>query len=263
MIKYINVPATEHAFGTFRGASPFDHLVVDDFFLPEVAQALAAEFPASDSDRFNGHYENAIEIKNTCNIWDRFPARTYQVMQHLNSPEFLDFLRQHTGTAPLYADPGLHGGGWHTHPPGGKLNVHLDYSLHPKLGLQRKFNLLVYLNPEYQSGWGGELGLWNSDEHGRPSTLARTVEPAFNRAVFFDTTQCSWHGLEVPNKFPTGQDRKSLALYYLTDPPADVDTRGRALFVPSQDQQHDPAVLELIQRRSQVQGSDPTKWSRS
>jgi hypothetical protein len=34
---------------------------------------------------------------------------------------------------PLVADLGLHGGGLHSHARGGKLNVHLDYDIHPKL----------------------------------------------------------------------------------------------------------------------------------
>lgn len=261
---FVNPERIAAAFNSFRAAWPFDHVVIDDFFEPETAAALSAEFPASDSEVFNGRYENAIEIKRTCNIWDRFGPVTYTVLHYLNSPEFVSMLARATGNDRLYADPGLHGGGLHTHPPGGMLNVHLDYSLHPKLKLQRKFNLLVYLNPEYQSGWGGELGLWTANATGTgPETLARTIEPVFNRAVFFDTTQNSWHGLEQPNRFPAGQDRKSLALYYLTDPPAQVDQRSRALFAPSQQQQHDPEVLALIQRRSQTQGTDPTKWSRT
>lgn len=260
-MKIINQHAVDSALAHWPQNEPYDHVIIDNFFLPEIAQALAAEFPDSASATFNGNYNNVLEIKRTCNAWDRFGPLTYRVVHYLNSPEWVEFLSVQTRCSVLYADPGLHGGGLHTHPPGGKLNVHKDYSLHPKLGLQRKFNLLVYLNPEYTTGWGGELGLWTND-HDKPGKLAKTIEPVFNRAVIFDTTQDSWHGLEIPNRFPAGQDRKSLALYYLTDPPAGVDTRSRALFAPSADQQHDPEVLELIQRRSQTQGLDPEKWSR-
>lgn len=260
-MRIINKNEIISAFNNWPDAEPYDHVVIDNFFRPEIAQGLAEEFPNSDSDTFNGNYNNALEIKRTCNTWDRFGPLTYQVIHFLNSPAWVDFLSFQTNCSVLYADPGLHGGGLHIHPPGGKLNVHKDYSLHPKLGLQRKYNLLVYLNPDYTASWGGELGLWSND-HDRPGTLVKTIEPVFNRAVIFDTTQDSWHGLEIPNRFPAGQDRKSLALYYLTDPPADVDPRSRALFAPSADQQDDPEVLELIRRRSQVQGADPQKWSR-
>jgi hypothetical protein len=46
----------------------------------------------------------------------------------------------------LYPDPGLHGGGWHMHGAGGNLNPHLDYSIHPKSGLMRKLNIIIYLS---------------------------------------------------------------------------------------------------------------------
>ena len=122
--------------------------------------------------------------------------------------------------------------------------------------------MLVYLNPNWEPGWGGELGLWTNDNN-KPKDLDKMLEPKFNRGVIFDTTCNSWHGLEVPNMFPQGQDRKSIALYYLTDPPTNVSTRSRALFSPSKDQENNQDVLDLIERRSKVTGQDPTKWSRS
>ena len=47
----------------------------------------------------------------------------------------------------LYPDCGLHGGGWHTHGVGGKLNMHPDYAIHPKSGLERQLNLIIYAQP--------------------------------------------------------------------------------------------------------------------
>ena len=261
-MTYVNLDNIKNAFSTFHSAEPFPYCVIDNFFTDDIAHQLAQEFPNSDSDVFNGNYFNQIEIKKTCNIWDRFPSTTYIVLQYLNSQEFLNFLTPLTNNDKLYADQGLHGGGWHIHPPGGKLNVHLDYSIHPKLKLQRNYNLLVYLNPNWQPGWGGELGLWTSDIN-KPKDLDKVLEPKFNRGVIFDTTCNSWHGLEVPNMFPQGQDRKSIALYYLTDPPTNVSTLSRALFSPSKDQENNQDVLDLIERRSKVTGQDPTKWSRS
>ena len=258
----VNLDNVKNAFSTFHGAKPFPYCVIDNFFTDDIAQQLAQEFPNSDADVFNGNYFNQIEIKKTCNIWDRFPATTYNTLQYLNSIEFLEVLKPLVGVDQLYADQGLHGGGWHIHPPGGKLNVHLDYSIHPKMKKQRNYNLLVYLNPNWQPGWGGELGLWTS-ENNKPKELAKALEPKFNRGVIFDTTCNSWHGLEVPNNFPQGQDRKSIALYYLTEPPTDVDSRGRALFAPSKEQEHDQEVLDLIDRRSKVSAGDVTTWSRS
>jgi hypothetical protein len=41
-------------------------------------------------------------------------------------------------------------------------------------------------------------------------------------------------------------------VYYVTQPTAGANTRGKALFVPFKDQANDPAILELIEKRSQV-----------
>jgi hypothetical protein len=46
----------------------------------------------------------------------------------------------------LESDPHLHGGGLHFHPPGSRLEMHLDYSIHPISKKERRVNLIVYMN---------------------------------------------------------------------------------------------------------------------
>lgn len=260
---YVDNENLQKSFVNFKTSQPFNFTIIDNFFTEDIAKNLEKEFPNYDSDKFNGIYFNEIEIKKSCNIWDRFPPLTYRVLQYLNSTSFLKFLSELTECKDLIADYGLHGGGWHIHPPGGKLNVHLDYSVHPKLKLQRKFNLLIYLNSRYKPDWKGELGLWSHDHtNDRPAELIHKIEPLFNRAVFFDTTQNSWHGLEVPNNFPSNENRQSLALYYLVDNPDNNNLRSRALFHPTKEQESNLEILELIKRRSSTLGDDPEKWSR-
>ena len=82
--------------------------------------------------------------------------------------------------------------------------------------------------------------------------LGTQVDCLFNRAVLFDTTQSSWHGLPDAIRCPPGVIRKSLAVYYLTEPRPEAAQRGKALFSPHGEQSKDPAVLELIKKRSQV-----------
>jgi len=239
---------------SFQSAEPFNHVVIDNFFEPAVAKDLAREFPAFESNVW-WEYDNPIEIKKACNIWDKFPRVTYSVFTYLNSPEFVAKMATLVGD-PLTADPGLHGGGWHTHRPGGKLNTHLDYSIHPKLGLERRVNLIVYMQPNWKPEWGGSLGLWAPDESGMgPGELKQQIPCVFNRAVIFDTSQNSWHGLPEPVMSPDGICRNSIAVYYLCEPRPGAAERGRALFAPHGEQANDESVLELIQRRSQVNTS--------
>jgi hypothetical protein len=235
----------------FRAAAPFNHVVIDNFFEPGIADGLAREFPEFDSNIW-WEYQNSIEIKKACNLWDKFPRLTYSVFNYLNSPAFVARIGTLAGD-PLFPDPGLNGGGWHTHRPGGKLNTHLDYSIHPKLGLERRINLIVYMQPNWQPEWGGSLGLWAPDESGKaPGELVQEIPCLFNRAVIFDTSQNSWHGLPEPVRSPEGICRNSIATYYLCEPRAGASDRGRALFAPYGEQANDKSVMQLIEQRSQV-----------
>lgn len=235
----------------FLSATPFNHIIIDDFFLPEVAEQLANEFPSYDSSSWNAHYQNAIEDKKACNHWDKFPKLTYAAFHYLCGSEFENIVKQITNNSGLQADVGLHGGGWHAHTKNGKLNVHLDYSIHPKLKLERHYNLIVYITPDWQPKWGGGLELWSHDSDNNTAKECMVqVENRFNRAVLFDTTQNSWHGLPVNLSCPEGIMRQSLAVYYVTEPQTTVDPRGKALFVPYGEQKDDPEILDLIKKRS-------------
>jgi hypothetical protein len=245
----------------FAQARPFNHAVIDDFFPLDLARALEAEFPAYDSPVWH-EYDNPLEIKKTCNSWLSFPAVTYRTFSHLNSTPVLALFSRLLGIADLQADLGLNGGGWHAHAPGGRLNPHLDYSIHPKLGLQRKLNLIIYLTEGWRPEWGGGLGLWGHDPvTGGPGALVEKVAPLFNRAVLFDTTQNSWHGLPEEIRCPPGLLRKSLAVYYLVDPPPEAPPRGKALFAPTEAQRGDPGVADLIRKRASVSNA-ASVWRR-
>lgn len=236
----------------FKAGKPFNHIVIDNFWRPEIAQELVAEFPDYNSDVWTAHYHNPLEDKKACNHWDRFPKTTYQAFDYLNGDGFTNIVEHITDTWGIKNDVGLHGGGWHCHHKGGKLNIHLDYSIHPKLKLERHFNLIIYMTPNWNPKWGGGLEFWSSDENGKPIECSTTVENKFNRAVIFDTTQNSWHGLPEQLNCPEGINRQSLAIYYLTDPNSSADPRPRALYAPHKEQANDPEILEFIEKRSRL-----------
>ena len=136
------------------------------------------------------------------------------------------------------------------HSRGGKLNIHLDYNINPKLNLQRKLNLIVYLTEDWDTSWGGGLELWSHDEENNlPLNREVVVDNIFNRAILFDTTQNSWHGLPQPITCPEGVYRKSIAVYYMTDIPEDANPRSRALYAPTKEQENDLEVLDFIKER--------------
>jgi Rps23 Pro-64 3,4-dihydroxylase Tpa1-like proline 4-hydroxylase len=126
----------------------------------------------------------------------------------------------------------------------------LDYSIHPKLKLQRKLNLILYVTENWNLEWGGGLELWSHNtQTNRPDKKIVTIDNIFNRVVLFDTTQNSWHGFPEPITCPEGTYRKSIAVYYLTDPPEGTDQRARALYAPTKEQEANPKILKLIEDR--------------
>jgi hypothetical protein len=96
---------------------------------------------------------------------------------------------------------------------GGFLNIHADFTVHPRQRTwQRRVNLLLYLNETWQPEWGGDLELWSRDMQ----RCEEKIAPVGNRAVVFSTDPESYHGHPDPMRCPPGVARKSLALYYFT-----------------------------------------------
>mgnify|MGYP001290836288 FL=1 len=229
---------------------PFDHYVVDNFLPEETAELISNEFISYSNENWFV-YKNQIENKKTLQDWGKFPKHTYKLFNYFCSSKFVEYISKISGIDNLYVDQGLHGGGWHMHGTGGNLNIHKDYSIHPKLGLQRKLNLIIYISKDWNPDWGGALEFWSHDhDNNKPLRLEKSIECVYNRAVLFDTTQNSWHGLPNPLTCPNDKYRKSLAMYYLTDIDNGIEDRSRALFAPTKEQENDPDILQLIEERS-------------
>ena len=230
---------------------PFPHVIIDNFFKPDFALEISKEFPNYDSHVWTFEYNNPVEVKRLCNHWDRFPKHIYLAFTHFVSQRFTKILSDFFEVDSLIPDYGLHGGGLHAHKRGGKLNIHKDYSIHPKLNMMRNFNLIVYVTPNWNPEWNGGLEFWSHDEEtGKPKDLERKIENKFNRAVIFDTTQNSWHGLPDNLWCPDGVSRNSLAMYYVSTINERAENRKRALFVPSKDQIGNNEIELFCEERS-------------
>jgi hypothetical protein len=229
-MSLVNIDQLNTGFLNYKN-TPFDHCIIDNFLSD--ADIIESEFLPYDSPEWV-EYNNVVQHKKVNCDWFLFPKFTYQLMAYLNSPEFVDLLSERVGCK-LYSDPGLHAGGWHIHGNGGSLNPHLDYSIHPKLPLQRKLNLIIYLSKDIKEEHGGHFGLWEGTDS--PKSLVKEIAPLFNRAILFDVMDNSWHGLSRVCTMPNGIYRKSIAIYYLTDLTSKVNTRTRALFGLLDDQE--------------------------
>ncbi len=250
MFNFFNTSLEESKY-QWVNAKPYNHIVIDDFLPIDMANKIADEFPNADSD-FWYEYANPLEIKKTCSDWNKFTPSIYQVFMELFSNNTVEFLSYLTDKK-LIPDIGLNGGGLHCHKPGGKLNTHLDYNIHPKIHMQRKVNIIVYVARDWKPEYKGSLGLWeHNEETNQPGQLVQSIECKFNRAVIFDTTMNSWHGLPDPVLCPENMSRNSLAAYYLCEAPLVTEDRGKALFAPTEDQKGNEEILEIIKKRANV-----------
>ena len=228
--------------------TPYPHIIIDNFLEKEICEELEKCFPNHNED-FWLQYNNPVEKKLLYNkLDDTMPIKIKEVLLSLNNNWFLEKLYDLTTINNLISDPKLHGGGMHCTKRMGKLDVHIDYSLHPELKLERRINLILYLNSDWDSTYGGELELWNKDM----SKCIKKITPKFNRAIIFNTTDISYHGHPSPLMCPENKCRKSLAWYYLTEPQVDVTKRYRAKFVARPSDPKDDKIERFRKDRSQL-----------
>ena len=209
----------------FLAASPFPHAVFDGLLPAAMLDAVRAEFP--DPEAMSIHFENEYERKSAESTWERFGPAMRRAVAELNSGAFLTSLESLTGIEHLVADMQLYGGGMHQITTGGRLEVHADFTRH-RNGLDRRLNVIVYLNHDWDDAWGGELQLWSRDQR----QLVERVSPQFGRMVIFETAADTFHGHPEQLRTPPGVNRRSIAFYYYSngrpDPVPQRNTRWLA-----------------------------------
>jgi len=211
----------------YRSATPFPFIVIDDFLPIRAAETVFRSFPAGDSTAWTRLPTQDQRGKLVTTDEATIPAPARVLIQELNSGGFVRLLERLTGIPELVVDAKLVGGGLHRIEPGGKLGVHVDFSHHPTNGLNRRLNLLLYLNKEWKEEYGGHLEFWSSDV----KKCEQRILPIFNRCAIFSTTPISFHGHPEPLRCPPGEARKSLALYYFTKGrPGEEDIEHNTLF---------------------------------
>lgn len=193
---------------------PFKHVVIDNFFPIDFVSKLLEYFPEIDSPIWERTNDADIEVKLRTMWTSEFDIEDgiVDAVRILNSSLMLNAMSQLFEIPKIMPDPYFSGGGLNVTVSGGLLDVHVDGNYHDASGLNRRLNAILYLNPEWEEGWGGEFGLYDSTG----DNLIKKVAPLNNRLVIFDTNDYSYHGLPDPLNFPEGKVRKSIILYYYT-----------------------------------------------
>lgn len=201
----------------YQSADPFPHVVIDDFLPPKILDACLDQFPVGSDgaeEKFNRSQERLKESFHP----DTLPLVARGLFYSFNSRPFIRVVENITGIKGLIPDPYFLGAGFHRLSQGGHLSMHADFNHHKPMNLERRVNVLIYLNKGWHAEYGGQLELWDQ----KMTRRVQSIVPLFNRCVMFNTTGESMHGNPQPINHPDGMARRSIALYYYTSTWDDV-----------------------------------------
>ncbi|MEE4208837.1 MAG: 2OG-Fe(II) oxygenase [Parvularcula sp.] len=195
---------------TYNAGEPFPHIMIDDFLPLEIIEKCLEHFHHGGTE--SASYSRPQEQKKHEYRPDEMHPELRNLFYSFNSLPFIKVLENITGIQGLIPDPYFRGAGFHEIRNGGHLSVHADFNHHVSMDLERRINLLIYLNADWKPEYGGQLELWSNDM----STRHHSIVPMLNRAVMFNTTSFSNHGNPNPVDHPHNISRKSIALYFYT-----------------------------------------------
>jgi uncharacterized protein YheU (UPF0270 family) len=208
--ELLNVGAAKKS--DYLNAAPFPSIYFENFFSEETINGVLEEFP--DLKKIADYqFDNKNERKLATKGEYKLGERAVDFIRFLNSQPFLDFLTALTGIENLLPDPTLAGGGYHEIKPNGFLKIHSDFNKHPVYKLDRRLNVLIYLNKDWKEEYGGNFELWSKDM----THCVAKIPPHFNTMAIFSTTSRSYHGHPNPLTCPPDRSRKSIAMYYYTN----------------------------------------------
>jgi Rps23 Pro-64 3,4-dihydroxylase Tpa1-like proline 4-hydroxylase len=229
----------------YKNGKPFEHTIIPMFFKEEIAEEINEKFPlpTNGDDDWN-FYHNPIEHKYSLNKFDKY-AEIKRIFEYLQTDECINYIRKITDIEDLEIDPYLHGAGVHVYPNNGKLDIHLDYNIHPITKKERRVNLIIYFNKDWDEEYGGELKLYDD----KFNEIKIENFCMWNSAILFRTSDISYHGLPEPINCPENKYRKSLAIYYVSNPRKNSVERYKAEFFPKQNQEVNEKLKKLYEIR--------------
>jgi Rps23 Pro-64 3,4-dihydroxylase Tpa1-like proline 4-hydroxylase len=212
-MKFVDVDLSTFLYEKY----PFEHIVIDNFLkketLPEIVTRVNS-LKNNESDSIFTNPSSPYEF-NKYAFTKNYGEYLKELFVELNSPEFIQTIEKMTGIQDIITnDITLKGGGVHRITNKGHLQLHTDFNSYYKNGvkLDRRLNLLIYLNPEWKDHYNGSL--WLCDKNN--SKYSKKISPILNRCVIFNTTNKSIHGHPIPLNIPNNMARHSIAVYYYT-----------------------------------------------
>jgi Rps23 Pro-64 3,4-dihydroxylase Tpa1-like proline 4-hydroxylase len=202
---------------------PFPHVVIDNFLKDENINNLLKEMDELTIDKSYYYGHQSIE-KNKYAFKNNFNVNLNELFKELNSDEFINILENKFNIYNIIRNNlELNGAGVHKIFNNGFLCMHTDFEGYndTKYGLlDRRINLLLYMNPNWKKEYGGELCLYDKKEQ----KITKEIIPILNRCVIFITPE-NIHGHPNILQIPENICRQSITTYYYTR-----NTTGRNLY---------------------------------
>lgn len=212
----------------YENCKPFNFAVIDNFLFDDKINEILYDVKKLETSKADYKFLDRTWELNKYGFQTNFGSNLTSIFEYLVGDEFIDLLEKLTGiTGIIRNDLKLKGAGVHRILKDGFLKVHTDFNTYEseKYGrLDRRINLLLYLNPNWKDEYNGHLLLCDRFSQ----KINYKIAPLLNRCVIFNTTKNSLHGHPDPLNIPDNICRESIAIYYYTKNINNIDFEGDA-----------------------------------
>jgi Rps23 Pro-64 3,4-dihydroxylase Tpa1-like proline 4-hydroxylase len=210
----------------YKNNTPFHFAVIDNFLSEDKINGVLNDVKNLEISKADYKFFDASWECNKYGFQQNFGNSLQKVFEFLVSDEFIDHLEQLTGiTGIIRNDLKLKGAGVHRILKDGFLKMHTDFNSYTSDNhgrLDRRINLLLYLNQDWKDEYNGHLLLCDRFTQ----KINYKISPLLNRCVIFNTTKNSLHGHPDKLNVPDNVCRESIAVYYYTKNVNNIDFEG-------------------------------------
>ena len=161
MDSFVNKNSIQDLLAGYKFKNPFPFTYIDNFLKPEKIKSILDEVNELKSENADSKFIYSINEFNKFAFSRNFTSTIQLLFEELVSNDFIDVIEKCTGISGIIRnDTQLFGAGVHRIHKDGYLGIHTDFNIYysEKHGLlDRRINLLIYLNPAWKEEYDGVI----------------------------------------------------------------------------------------------------------